>query len=104
MNAVSYFIASVVLRWMYNLFVFFYHGFTPVQKGILHLLLAIVSALFAWLALRMFRRSSPSGSNLGCFFLVLLYLNVIGSFGAICFALVQFFAVDSGGPETLWLL
>ncbi len=102
-NSVGYFVLSIVLRWFYNLFVWFYHGFTGNEKVILHLLLAVVSLVLGWLALQLFRRSSPSGSNLGCLYLALLILNLIGGVGALFYTMVQFFS-EQGGAETLWLL
>jgi hypothetical protein len=103
LNSVAYFIISIVIRWLYNLIAFFYHGFGHNQKAILHLLLAMTSLVFGWLALQLFRKSSPSGSNAGCFYLILLLLNLVGGVGALFFTLVQFFS-EQGGSETLWLL
>lgn len=103
LNSVTYFVLSLLIRWVYNLAVLFYHGFTVTERGILHLLLASVSVLFGWFALQLFRKSAPSGSNLGCFYLVLLQLNFIGSIVAIFFAMVKFFS-EEGGAETLWLV
>ncbi|CAN5321876.1 hypothetical protein BH09BAC5_BH09BAC5_25810 [soil metagenome] len=103
LNAVYYFIFSILIRWLYNLLVVFYHGFTENQRLVLHILLAVVSLIFGWLALQLFKRSSPSGSNLGCIFLILLYLNLVGGAGALFYTMVQFFGAQ-GGSETLWLL
>ncbi|HET6990592.1 MAG TPA: hypothetical protein VFJ43_04675 [Bacteroidia bacterium] len=102
-NSIGYLVISLVIRWLYNLIAFFYHGFSGNQRVILHLLLAVASLVFGWFALQLFRRSSPSGSNLGCFYLVFLILNLVGGVGALFFALVQFFG-EQGGAETLWLL
>lgn len=102
-NSIGYFVFSIVLRWLYNLLIWFYHGFSGNEKVILHLLLALVSLVLGWLALQLFRKSSPSGSNLGCFYLVLLILNLIGGVGALFYTLVQFFS-EQGGAETLWLM
>jgi hypothetical protein len=102
-NSIVYLFISLIIRWLYNLSAFFYHGFSGNERVILHLLLAVVSLVFGWLALQLFRRSNPSGSNLGCFYLVFLILNLVGGVGALFFALVQFFS-EQGGAETLWLL
>lgn len=102
-NSIYYFIISILIRWLYNLMVVFYHGFTGNQKVILHVLLAAVSLVLGWLALQLFRRSSPSGSNLGCIYLILLIVNLIGGVGALFYTMVQFFG-EQGGSETLWLL
>lgn len=102
LNSVTYFVLSVLIRWVYNLVIFLHRGFTVTERGILHLLLAAVSVLFAWFALQLFRKSTPSGSNLGCFYLILLVLNFIGGLGAVFFAMVKFFS-EEGGAETLWL-
>jgi hypothetical protein len=102
-NSVYYFIFSIVIRWLYNLLAFLYHHFTPNQRVILHLLLAAVSLVLGWLALQLYRKSSPTGSNLGCVYLVLLLLNLIGGVGALFFTLVQFFG-EQDGSETIWLL
>lgn len=103
LNSIFYFILSIVIRWLYNLLVLLNVGFTNNQKVILHLLLAVVSLVLGWLALQLFRRSSPSGSNLGCFYLILLLLNLVGGVGALFYTMVQFFGAQ-GGSETLWLL
>ena len=102
-NSITYFILSILLRWFYNLFVWFYHGFSGNEKVIIHLLLSVVSLVLGWLALQLFRRSNPTGSNLGCFYLILLLLNLVGGVGALFYTMVQFFGVQ-GGAETLWLL
>jgi hypothetical protein len=102
-NSIYYFFLSIIIRWLYNLLVIFYHGFTGNQKVILHLLLAMVSLVLGWLALQLFRRSSPSGSNLGCLYLILLLVNLVGGVGALFYTMVQFFGAQ-GGSETLWLL
>ena len=102
-NSIGYLIISLVIRWLYNLIALFYHGFSGNERVILHLLLAVASLVFGWFALQLFRRSNPSGSNLGCFYLVFLILNLVGGVGALFFALVQFFG-EQGGTETLWLL
>jgi hypothetical protein len=102
-NSVFYLFLSIIIRWVYNLSIWFYHGFTGNQRVILHLLLAAVSLVLGWLALQLFRKSSPTGSNLGCFYLIFLLLNLIGGVGALFFTLVQFFG-EQGGAETLWLM
>lgn len=102
-NSIVYFLISLFVRWFYNLIILFYHGFTGNEKLILHLILAVASLVFGWLALQLFRRSNSSGSNLGCTYLFLLVLNIIGGIGALFFCMVQFFS-DQGGAETLWLL
>jgi hypothetical protein len=102
-NSVIYLFSSILIRWLYNLAIWFYHGFTGNEKVILHLLLAVVSLVLGWLALQLFRRSSPSGSNLGCFYLIFLLLNLVGGVGALFYTMVQFFGAQ-GGAETLWLM
>jgi hypothetical protein len=102
-NSVTYFIISLIIRWLYNLFVWFYHGFSGNEKVSIHVLLAVASLVFGWLALQLFRKSTPSGSNLGCIYLILLLLNLVGGVGALFFSMVQFFG-EQGGAETLWLL
>jgi len=103
-NSVSYFVLSIIIRWLYNVFAFFLpHSFTLLEKNILHILLALTSLVLGWLALQFFRKASPTGSNLGCFYLVLLIINLIGGVGALFFAMVRLFG-DEGGAETLWLL
>ncbi|MDQ3110021.1 MAG: hypothetical protein M3R17_09010 [Bacteroidota bacterium] len=103
LNSILYLFLSITIRWLYNLLVLFYHGFSGDQKVILHLVLAVVSLVLGWLALQLFRRSSPSGSNLGCFYLIFLILNLVGGVGALFYTMVQFFGAQ-GGSETLWLL
>lgn len=103
LNSITYFVLSLVIRWLYNLVVWLYHGFTITERGVLHMLLAVVSLLFGWFALQLFRKARHSGSNLGCLYLLILIVNFVGSLGAIFFALVQFFS-DEGGAETLWLV
>src|SRR6478735_9114558 len=95
-NAVWYFIFSFLVRFSYNIIFWTHPPFTPTQRAFIHFLLAILSALFAWLALRLFKRSNPPGTNPGCFFLGLLYLNIVASFIAIFLALTGFFAIEGG--------
>ncbi|MCX6312281.1 MAG: hypothetical protein NT084_11685 [Bacteroidetes bacterium] len=102
-NSIAYFVLSIVIRWLYNVVVWIYHGFSGNERVILHLLLAAASLVLGWFALQLFRRSSPSGSNLGCLYLACLILNLVGGVGALFYTLVQFFG-EQGGAETLWLL
>ena len=102
-SSLTYFISSIVVRWIYNAAVLLYHNFSVREKMTLHLILAMVSLLLGWLAFQLYRKAKPTGSNLGCFYLVLLFVNLLGGLGALFFALVQFFSAE-GGSETLWLL
>jgi hypothetical protein len=101
-NSLIYFFLSLSFRWLYNLLVWFYHGFSITERGVIHMLMAIVSLLLAWFALQLYRKSSPTGSSLGCLYLIFLVLNFLFSLVAIFFALVKFFS-EEGGAETLWL-
>jgi hypothetical protein len=104
LNSVTYLVASFLIRWVYNLSVLLYHGFTDVQKAVLHLVLALGSVVLGWIALQLYRKAKPTGSNLGCLYLVLLLVNIIGGLGALFFSMVQFFNEDGNSEETLWLL
>jgi hypothetical protein len=103
-SSITYFVLSILIRWLYNLIALFVHGFTDVQRTILHLLLAVVSLVLGWFALQLYRKAQPTGSNLGCFYLVLLLLNLIGGAGALFFSVVQFFSEEGNSSETIWLL
>src|ERR1041385_4575580 len=94
-NSVYYFVFSILIRWLYNGIAFFYHHFSVHQRVILHLLLAVVSLVIGWLAYQLFKKSSPSGSSLGCFYLFLLVVNLVGGVGALFFTLVQFFGASN---------
>ncbi|MCE2773671.1 MAG: hypothetical protein LW750_09570 [Bacteroidetes bacterium] len=106
-SSVQYVIGSVFLRFSYIGIAYFFRSFSSLEKAILHVILAVASLLLAWFALQTFRRSSPSGSALGCTYLVLLVINAIGALGAFFFALVHLFNAATSSTEgsgTLWLL
>ncbi|HEU4716836.1 MAG TPA: hypothetical protein VFU15_03340 [Bacteroidia bacterium] len=83
---------------------FFYPHFSLTQKTILHLVLAVASVVFGWLALQYYKKAIPTGSNLGCLYYFFLLLNLVGGVGAVFFGLVQVFSAEGGSSETLWLL
>lgn len=103
-NSILYLVLSVVLRWSYNLSFMFTRIFSPVESATLHMVAALGSAALAWMSLQLYRKSSPTGSNLGCFYLIFLFINLIMSGGAIFAALIHLFAVNGGEIESLWLL
>jgi len=103
-NAVYYLILSVVLRWGYNFFYVLYKGFSPMQSAILHMFFALISVALAWMAIQLYRKSSPSGSNLGCVFLLLLIVNFVMAVGAVFAALIHIFGANGGELENIWLL
>ncbi len=103
-NAIYYLVLSVVLRWGYNIFYMLYKGISPMEHAILHMIFAVISLALAWMAIQLFRKSAPSGSNLGCVFLVLLIGNFLTSVGAIFAALIHIFGANGGELETIWLM
>jgi hypothetical protein len=103
-NSILFLLVSFVLRWGYNATFLFLHVFTPMQSAILHIVFAVISAILGFLAIQLFRKSTPSGSNLGCFFLVLLLLNFLFAIGAMFGGLVHLFSANGGEIETIWLM
>lgn len=103
-NSVLYLVLSVVVRWSYNLSFMFTRIFSPVESAVIHMLAALIGVALAWMSLQLYRKSAPGGSNLGCFYLVLLFANLIMSAGAVFAALVHIFAANGGEIESLWLL
>jgi hypothetical protein len=103
-NSVLYLILSVVIRWGYNLSFIFTRIFSPLESAVIHMLSALIAVALAWMSLQLYRRSVPGGSNLGCFYLIVLFANLIMSAGAVFAALVHLFAVNGGEIESLWLL
>lgn len=104
LNSVVYLAASLIIRWSYLIIAYVVRVFSGMERAWLHLVLALASLVFAWIALQLYRKSSPTGSNLGCFYLVLLVINFIGSIGAVFYALVHLFNSDGQQVETFWLL
>lgn len=74
------------------------------QHAILHMVFAVISLVLAFMAVQLFRKSTPSGSNLGCFFLVLLLLNFVFALGSVFAALIHLFSANGGEIETIWLM
>ncbi|HLG03688.1 MAG TPA: hypothetical protein VI731_08845 [Bacteroidia bacterium] len=103
LNSITYFILSIAIRWLYNLAALFRVDMSVTERAIIHLLLSLASLLFGWFALQLFRKANTSGSGLGCFYLVLLLLNLVGGAGALFFSLVKFFSDEGSSTEKLWL-
>lgn len=103
-SAILYLAMSVGIRWGYNVLYLLYKGFTPMQHAILHMICCVVSLALAFMAVQLFRKSSPSGSNLGCVFVVLLLLNFAFAVGSIFAALIHLFGANGGELESIWLM
>lgn len=103
-NSIYYLALSLALRWGYNALFLLYKGFTPMQHAILHMVFSLVSLGLAFMAIQLFRKSTPSGSNLGCFFLVLLLLNFVFALGSVFAALIHLFGANGGQIESIWLM
>ncbi len=103
-SSILYLALSFVIRWGYNVLFLLYKGFTPMEHAILHMVFSVISLALAFMAVQLFRKSTPSGSNLGCFFLVLLLLNFVMAVGSIFAALIHLFGANGGELETIWLM
>lgn len=103
-SSIWFLLLSFGLRWGYNLLYLLYKGFTPMQHAILHMVFAVISLVLAFMSVQLFRKSTPSGSNLGCFFLVLLLLNFVFALGSVFAALIHLFSANGGEIETIWLM
>jgi hypothetical protein len=103
-SSIWYLALSFSLRWGYNLLFLLYKGFTPMQHAILHMVFSIISLVLAFMAIQLFRKSTPSGSNLGCFYLVLLLLNFVFALGSVFAALIHLFGANGGEIESIWLM
>ncbi len=104
LSSLWFLVLSFVLRWGYNVLFLLYKGFTPMQNAILHMVFAVISLVLAFMAVQLFRKSTPSGSNLGCFFIVLLLLNFVFALGSVFAALIHLFSANGGEIETIWLM
>ncbi len=103
-SSILYLTLSFVLRWGYNVAFLLIHVFTPMQSAILHMVFAIISLGLGFMAIQLFRKSTPSGSNLGCFYLLILLLNFVFCVGAVFAALIHLFAANGGEIESIWLM
>lgn len=103
-NAIYFLLLSFLLRWGFNILFLLYKGFSPLEYGILHMVFSLISVVLGWMAIQLFRRSTPSGSNLGCVFLLLLILNFIMALGSVFAALIHLFAANGGELESIWLM
>ncbi|HTF06140.1 MAG TPA: hypothetical protein VK826_19050 [Bacteroidia bacterium] len=103
-NAIYYLVLSIGLAWGYNVLYLLYKGFSPLESAILHMLCSLISVTLAWMAIQLFRKSSPSGSNLGCVFLVLVILNFVRAVISIFAALIHLFGANGGQLESIWLM
>ena len=74
------------------------------EHAILHMVAALLSFALAFMSIQLFRKSTPSGSNLGCFFLILLLANFVFAVGSIFAALVHLFGANGGELESIWLM
>lgn len=103
-NSIYFLLTSFLLRWGFNLVYILYRGFSPMEYAILHMVAAVISLGLGYLAISLFRKSTPSGSNLGCTYLILLILNFIFAIGSVFAALVHLFGVNGGELESIWLM
>lgn len=74
------------------------------EHAILHMVFSLISLGLAFMAVQLFRKSAPSGSNLGCFFVILLLLNFVMALGSVFAALIHLFGANGGELETIWLM
>lgn len=103
-SSILYLVLSVVIRWGYNVLFLLYKGFTPMQHAVLHMICALIGLALAFMAIQLFRKSTPSGSNLGCLFLAVLLVNFVFAVGAVFAALIHLFGADGGEIESIWLM
>jgi len=92
LNSLAYLGLSVLLHVLNQVFSRL-HLFSPLQQAILSLLLVGGVIVLGWMALQLFRKGEPTGSNLGCIYLVLLLGNLLLGAVALFFTLVYFFSV-----------
>lgn len=103
-NAIYFLLLSFGLRWGFNVMYLLYKGFSPMEYAILHMVFSIISLVLAWMSIQLFRKSTPSGSNLGCVFVVLLIVNFVLAIGSIFAALIHLFGANGGELEAIWLM
>ena len=104
LNSVYFLLLSFLLRWGFNVLFLLYKGFSAMEYAILHMVIALISLGLGYMAIQLFRKSTPSGSNLGCFFLILLIANFVMAVGSVFAALVHLFGADGGQLESIWLM
>lgn len=66
--------------------------FSEGQRAWLVLLLGFAALLLAALSLQSYRKAAPTGSNLGCIYLVVLLLTIIAGVLVLFFSLAYFFS------------
>lgn len=103
-NAIYFLMLSFLTRWGFNVLYMVYKGFSPNEYAILHMVFALISLALAWMSIQLFRKSSPSGSNMGCVFLVIIIANFIMAIGSVFAALVHIFGANGGELESIWLM
>jgi hypothetical protein len=103
-SSMLYLLLSFVIRWGYNALFLLYHGFKPMENAVLHMVFSLLSLGLAFMAVQLFRKSTPSGSNLGCVYVILLLVNFAMALGAVFAALIHLFAANGGEIEKIWLM
>lgn len=74
------------------------------ESAVLHMFFSLIAVVLAWMSIQLYRKSTPSGSNLGCVFLAVIIINFILSVGAIFAAMIHLFGANGGEIESIWLL
>jgi len=103
-TSLIFLLISFFIRWGYNGMFLLYHGFKPMESAILHMVFSVISFVLAFMAVQLFRKSKPSGSNLGCIYVILLLVNFAMALGSIFAALIHLFAANGGEIEKIWLM
>ena len=91
-NSLIYLGLAIVLLVFYRI-MFVYGWFSDSQRSIAAFVLSAGALVLSWMALQLFKKGVPTGSNLGCIYLVLVVLTLILSAVALFFALTFYFSL-----------
>lgn len=91
-NSVTFLGISIFLE-IFCRMLFFFGWFTQWQRLALSMVLSLGALVLGWMAFRLFWKGIPTGSNLGCYYIVFLVLNLIAGIINFFFTLTFFFAL-----------
>lgn len=91
-NSLLYLILAIIMLVVYRL-MFVYEWFTDIQRVVAGFVLTGGAMLLGWMAFMLFKKGVPTGSNLGCIYLVLLLVTLILSAVGIFLTLTYYFSL-----------
>lgn len=92
-NSLLYLGLAIAMLVVYRL-MFAFSWFSDMQRVVAGFVLTCGALLLGWMAFMLFRKGVPTGSNLGCMYLVLLLATLIASAVGIFLTLTFYFSLD----------